>query len=218
MYPQSTTFGDPRRLSHNAALEKGREYSRRYRSEHPERVHEYQREYRAAHRDEKRECSREWYLAHREKALERDHEYYEVHHEEALERKRKYYETHRDIKRKWQRHYYADHADERRAKAQEWRVAHPEESRAHGLRRRALQAGVTIEPVNASEVYERDHYLCHVCRRLVPARERSLDHLIPLTRGGAHSMNNVALAHRRCNSKRYNSGPAQLLLFHEPAK
>jgi 5-methylcytosine-specific restriction endonuclease McrA len=71
--------------------------------------------------------------------------------------------------------------------------------------------------VDVAEVYRRDRNICHVCGKFVPKGERSLDHLVPLSRGGVHSMSNVALAHGRCNSKRFNTGPAQLLLFHEAA-
>jgi 5-methylcytosine-specific restriction endonuclease McrA len=32
--------------------------------------------------------------------------------------------------------------------------------------------------------------------------DASMDHLVPLSKGGDHSWANVALAHRSCNSKR----------------
>ena len=39
----------------------------------------------------------------------------------------------------------------------------------------------------------------------------SIDHIIPVSRGGAHLFNNVQLGHRKCNSRR-GAGrlPAQL--------
>ena len=47
-------------------------------------------------------------------------------------------------------------------------------------------------------------------------RAPSIDHLIPVSDGGAHTWDNVALAHRTCNSTRGTTGTAQLLLVGTP--
>ena len=41
----------------------------------------------------------------------------------------------------------------------------------------------------------------------------TMDHLLPLIDGGAHTKVNVACAHFACNCKRSNKGEAQLRLF-----
>jgi 5-methylcytosine-specific restriction endonuclease McrA len=41
----------------------------------------------------------------------------------------------------------------------------------------------------------------------------SLDHILPLARGGAHDHSNLQLAHRICNSRKSDKGTDQLLLF-----
>lgn len=85
-------------------------------------------------------------------------------------------------------------------------------SSAHGKRRRAAKAGVAHEHIELIVLAERDGWRCHLCRRKVSLRTWSMDHLIPLSQGGAHVYENVALAHRRCNAKRGVRGPAQLRL------
>jgi 5-methylcytosine-specific restriction endonuclease McrA len=40
-----------------------------------------------------------------------------------------------------------------------------------------------------------------------------IDHLVPVSAGGSHTWDNVALAHRRCNYERREVGPAQLRLL-----
>lgn len=40
----------------------------------------------------------------------------------------------------------------------------------------------------------------------------SLDHILPLSLGGAHSMANVQLAHLSCNHTKSNGGSQQLAL------
>lgn len=70
------------------------------------------------------------------------------------------------------------------------------------------------------QVAERDGWRCHLCGKQVPDREYAalpldptIDHLVPLAHGGAHSLENVALAHNRCNWQRSDGGVAQLRLI-----
>lgn len=74
-------------------------------------------------------------------------------------------------------------------------------------RRALLVAASTGEPVLLAEIAERDGWKCSLCRRPVDPKTRwpnsaspSLDHRVPLSRGGAHDPSNVFLAHLGCNS------------------
>lgn len=67
----------------------------------------------------------------------------------------------------------------------------------------------TVERVDRLVVFERDGWICHLCTepvdRTLSGRDRlgpTLDHVVPLSRGGEHSYANVKLAHRRCNVRR----------------
>lgn len=69
------------------------------------------------------------------------------------------------------------------------------------------------------EIAERDGWRCHLCGKRVPDRphtgkplDAEIDHLIPISAGGTDDPVNVALAHRKCNMARSNTGPAQLRL------
>jgi 5-methylcytosine-specific restriction endonuclease McrA len=61
-------------------------------------------------------------------------------------------------------------------------------------------AGAVVERVHRVAITDRDQGVCGICWQCVPAPERSLDHIIPLSRGGAHVPENIQLAHKRCNS------------------
>lgn len=92
-----------------------------------------------------------------------------------------------------------------------YRCAHraAKRTRKHILRSRS----VTGERFTTRQIAERDGWRCHLCHKRVTKDEASMDHLIPISAGGLHIRSNVALAHRRCNTLRCNTGPAQLLLF-----
>lgn len=87
------------------------------------------------------------------------------------------------------------------------RLHEPGESRRQGHRkRRAAKLAVPSERYATSEIAERDGWRCQICKRLVLAalkyphpRSASIDHIIPLSQGGADVRANVQLAHLRCN-------------------
>lgn len=71
--------------------------------------------------------------------------------------------------------------------------------------------------ISLRELYERDGGICYLCGKVCDwedceTREDgtfiakdyypSVDHVIPLSKGGSHTWNNVKLAHRICNSKK----------------
>src|SRR5690625_189169 len=74
------------------------------------------------------------------------------------------------------------------------------------VRRRALKAGAETEPYTRDEIAERDGYTCQLCGGQVDMELKwpdpgfpSIDHVIPLSRGGSDLKTNIQLAHLRCN-------------------
>ena len=71
------------------------------------------------------------------------------------------------------------------------------------------------------KLYQRDNGICHICNELCDWNDKkidkgtiivgnnypSIDHIIPLSKGGTDDWNNLGLAHMRCNTiKRDNQG------------
>lgn len=76
---------------------------------------------------------------------------------------------------------------------------------------RAKKHGVEFETVLEHKVYARDRFICKLCDKEVDfglkwpdLMSRTLDHIIPLSKGGTHTFDNVQLAHYSCNSKKNN--------------
>lgn len=90
-----------------------------------------------------------------------------------------------------------------------WRVVYPERAaRTDAVRRMRVQAA-TVEDFAPRAVYERDGWVCQLCRLPIdPAvpwpdsMSPSVDHVVPLARGGEHSMANAQAAHLGCNSRK----------------
>lgn len=63
-----------------------------------------------------------------------------------------------------------------------------------------------VPPVNRREVLRRDHHSCQYCgsNKLL-----TLDHIIPRSKGGQHSWDNVVAACERCNSRKGDRTPQE---------
>lgn len=93
------------------------------------------------------------------------------------------------------------------------------ENRRRDAWKRAGRVG-RVRGFTLRQVAERDGWRCHLCGKRVldrPFRNRdgdpTEDHLVPLSRGGSDSFENVRLAHFRCNTDRGVGGAVQLLLI-----
>ena len=54
--------------------------------------------------------------------------------------------------------------------------------------------------------------VCHYCGRKFPASELTMDHIVPVARGGRSTRGNVVPACRECNQKKKYLTPVELLL------
>lgn len=81
-------------------------------------------------------------------------------------------------------------------------------------RRARLNAQIVDKDITLSGLYKRDFGICYICglkcnpddyvvvnkRKIIGDWYPTIDHVIPLCKGGPHSWKNVKLAHRKCNS------------------
>lgn len=83
--------------------------------------------------------------------------------------------------------------------------------------RRADKLGLGSKQVLLTYLIKRDHGVCGLCHRPVRAKQGpmrpSIDHIIPLSKGGTHELENVQLSHYRCNLSKNNSGSGEQLLL-----
>lgn len=86
-------------------------------------------------------------------------------------------------------------------------------SRQTSVRRRCKKHGVYYDSsVTRIKVAKRDHYVCQICGKVCDPNDKrwgafgpdypTLDHIIPLARGGAHTWDNVQCACAICNSEK----------------
>ncbi len=88
-------------------------------------------------------------------------------------------------------------------------VRYRERFLAQSRRRRALLLGARSEDFTLDEIAIRDRRRCGICGDVVDLLFRypdpltaSLDHIVPLSRGGEDTRENIQLAHLRCNIRK----------------
>jgi 5-methylcytosine-specific restriction endonuclease McrA len=159
-------------------LRKARERNARYRANNPERVRASQRRSTLAHPETHREASRRYTAKHRDRIRE-------CHRRERLEHPER-------VRERKRRHYAKDLAT----------------SRVRGLAyantRRALKAQTGSEKLGLRDLealFRFQEGRCVYCKEPLSGR-RDLDHLVPLSRGGAHALSNLAWACVPCNRRK----------------
>lgn len=109
-----------------------------------------------------------------------------------------------------------------RKKGKAWAQTHRDRIHVHERRSRLKrQQAVVIETVHIEVLYARDKGICSLCSKHVNAKLKfphqqsgTVDHIIPLSRGGEESYRNTALAHLGCNIRKNNrSAIQQMRLF-----
>ena len=141
-----------------------------------------------------------------------------------------------DRMREWNRAYRQEHGawyaglnypgqqrayeKRRRQEKGHWRRLYPERAAAYDARRRALvEQARTTEAFAPIDVHTRDDWTCKLC--LLPIDPEiawpdplspSVDHVIPLSRGGVHAMHNVQSAHLGCNSSKGDKDMVDLVI------
>jgi 5-methylcytosine-specific restriction endonuclease McrA len=129
--------------------------------------------------------------------------------DEDLHRMRKYAAANKDKLREIDKAYREANPERRAETNRLWRQENPEHCRDYYHQKRARKREVTVEPVSLREIFDRDGGKCQICKRKVrwdlaypDPMSKSIDHIVPLSRGGTHEPRNCQLAHLRCNVSR----------------
>ena len=116
--------------------------------------------------------------------------------------------------------YHKAHVEQRKITSKLYREAHKDEIKDKDRRNRALKRGANHEAYMGRYIFERDNWICGICGRKINKRLKypnplsvSIDHIVPLSKGGDDSPVNVQAAHFRCNLGKNARNVGQLRMF-----
>jgi 5-methylcytosine-specific restriction endonuclease McrA len=148
-------------------------------------------------------CAREYQRSWTEKNIDKERARWERerkdHPERGRERTRLSYEKHAEKRRAERREYGRTHREEEVERARAYAKAHPYKHKEHDAAGRARRFGVAISPVDYEAIFVRDAGVCHICGKEVEHAKATFDHIVPMSKGGSHAPENIAVAHYVCN-------------------
>jgi len=161
-------------------------------------------EWRLAHPQAAKAIKDRYVSRNRDKVKASKKRYVELHPEARLASIEKYRETDRQKCRE----YRKTHKKEMRAMFLAWAAKNPHRMIALANKRRARMKGATIGDQSAVIEFYRTvrtskRLKCHWCGKLVPKKERCVDHIVPLAKNGAHAVDNLCCACDTCNSEKH---------------
>ncbi len=165
-------------------------YRRQYEKENREKINAQSARWRKNNIERARQIGRDYEKRNKEKRILKDREYKEKNRLVLLEKGRAYWRNNREKRLTYSR---------------EWSKNNPIKIREYSQKYRAIKTKAAVEDVSYDFILKRDGYVCHICGGKVKPDDVHFDHIIPLTRGGEHSHNNIAVAHSLCNISKSNS-------------
>jgi len=175
------------------------EVGREYRLAHLEEERENHLAYNAANGERTNAERRAAHAANPEVNRAKDRARHAANPERKRETKRKWYAANRVAQREYKRKYTAANPVPHRAAARRWRDANPEAHQLSGLRRRTQRAANGVFVVTVKEIKRLLAQPCYLCG---VAASTAVDHIIPIVKGGRHSIGNLLGVCRPCNSSK----------------
>ena len=148
--------------------------------------------------------------------------YYERNTNKAKAEAKKWRESHPEREKANQQRHYAENKEYYAQKARGWYTANRDRSLARSsvyhrtetgkIRRRLIeskyrsrrkQGDVTVEEIN--RLMQRQTHCAYCKKKFSTAIPSTIDHVIPLSKGGLHTISNLVLACRSCNSRKHNN-------------
>ena len=192
--------------------EKQRLRYKRYRKIHRERLIAYCKSWRKANKEKIKARDKAYRKANRERLKASNEAYRKANKEKVKAYIEVYRQTHKKRLKLCLKTYYQNHKEEIVIYKKKWEKDNANKLRDYSRKKRARKRETQVEPINEKIVYLRDGWICQICHKRVDKKlkhpnpmSQTLDHIIPLSKGGTHTYNNVQLAHWRCNISKQNN-------------
>lgn len=136
-------------------------------------------------------------------------QHYQANAETRAEQVRRWREVNAEAFRATQRDYYQQRKGEYARRREMWKRNNPDRMQEYHRRRRARIAGGAVDEIDLGALWNGE---CGICGgALDPGlahpdpMSKSVDHIVPLARGGAHTQQNLQWAHLICNMRKGTS-------------
>jgi len=145
------------------------------------------------------ERAKQWRIENPERNRQNKNAWNQAHPEKARQRTQEWVKANPEKKRELNKQWDLAHPDKLRAKQRNWNKNNPQKVAQRNLRRRSRVLAKGIYAISAKEIFNLLNKSCFYCQS---KDKPSLDHVIPVSRDGSHSIGNLVTACRSCNSSK----------------
>jgi 5-methylcytosine-specific restriction endonuclease McrA len=142
------------------------------------------------------ERTKRWREKHPEKARQSWQKWQQNNKEKARENSRKSYAKHADVQRAKDAQWRAENPEAVRNKARKTYWSNPEKHRERSHLRRVKSEHFLVLPKEMKRLYSQP------CAKCLSKDKTTIDHIIPLSRGGRHSIGNLQTLCLSCNTQK----------------
>ena len=155
--------------------------------------------YSSQHREEKRAYCKAWREANIDNVREKE-----------KNRAREYRLSHPEKRKLVNKKYVENNKEKIAISKREWKKRNPEAVREMQNRRRSRKGDNVLSRGIIKKLYKLQKGKCPCCNQRL-GEDYHLDHIIPLSLGGANTDNNVQLLRASCNLKKHAKDPIQYM-------
>jgi 5-methylcytosine-specific restriction endonuclease McrA len=150
--------------------------------------------------------SRAWRAKNKVRVQELNREFYEANRQERLEYHRQYRQANQGRIKQLMDKFRREKPDYHRNYMRQWARSHSDKIQAKDHARRAFKIGKpsSFTAAEWKSLKERYNYTCLRCGRREPAIKLTADHVVPISKGGAGTIDNIQPLCKPCNSAKHD--------------
>jgi len=182
------------------------EKRRAKRKENPEFFKQKDKENYIKHQEARKAAAKVYIIKNKDKVMKRKKEYYNANKEVLAEKHKQYYQDNKQELIEKNKSYYQNNKESILAKKKRYRaseqgrlVIRNNRNKYRALKSASSDGSVTTEAL--LDLASKQNYKCAYCGCDIDIKEPTshLDHVLPLSKGGTHSITNVVWACAPCN-------------------
>lgn len=199
-----------RKMNSGGCVECARLNCIKWNAENTNRVKAYRDAYYIATVERRKEVAREWQAKNPERKRDNGRKWDAANQEQKNDNLRRWRTNNPDKVRAINQRSYANNTESHKVCYKKWRIKNPDKITALSQKRRSRLAdgdGVTADIIATLKKLQR---FCVDCKRKFgPELKATLDHIMPLAKGGRHERANVELRCKSCNSRKHDKDPIE---------
>lgn len=189
---------------HKSNPEKRKEICKRYRDNNKEKAREYRKHRRMENPEKYKKEYKKYYLKNRERILKSQKEYRDQYPERIREAQRKHYEINKESILKYHREFRKKYPERHKEHVRKWDEKNKERRKVITMNRIARIKNSKGQFTNEQwrDLKDQCGHTCLKCGAKEPGVRLSIDHVIPISKGGSNSIVNIQPLCLPCNQSK----------------